>query len=241
MIPRWLEPVREGARTISVDQLTRFAPPEDADTRAGATLMLFGEGAGGRRELLLTERSHDMRSHPGQVSFPGGAVDPGDASSEAAALREAQEETGLDPAGVEVFGRLPDLWLPPSNFSVTVHVGWWAEPSPVSVVDPAEVHEVLVEPIDELLDPEHRFTVVGPSTWRSPGFWVGENKDVLLWGFTAGVISRLFDHVGWTLPWDTDREEKLPAHMLAGRERRGPRGDSADIDVPQPNTSFQGD
>ena len=243
-IPAWLHPVREGAQTISVDQLTRFSPPEDADTRAGATLMLFGEGDDGRRELLLTERSHDMRSHPGQVSFPGGAVDPGDASSEAAALREAEEETGLDPAGVHIFGRLPDLWLPPSNFSVTVHLGWWAEPSPVSVVDPNEVHAVLRVPIDELLDPAHRFTVVGPSTWRSPGFWIGEGKDLLLWGFTAGVISRLFDHVGWTRPWDRDREEKLPEHMLGGRERRRADGsliEAADIDVPQPNTSFQGD
>ena len=69
-----------------------------------------------------------MRSHPGQVSFPGGSIDPGETPREAA-LREAEEETGLDPAGVEVFGELPELWLPPSNFAVTPVLGWWREPS----------------------------------------------------------------------------------------------------------------
>ena len=81
-----------------------------------------------------------MRSHPGQVSFPGGSIDADDASPAAAALREAEEETGLDPAGVEVLATLPELWLPPSNFAVTPVLGWWREPGPVSVVDPAEVH-----------------------------------------------------------------------------------------------------
>ena len=81
-------------------------PPEDEETRRGAVLMLFGEGADGEADLLLTERAHHMRSHPGQVSFPGGSVDPGETAVEAA-LREAEEETGLDPTGVEVFAELP--------------------------------------------------------------------------------------------------------------------------------------
>ena len=76
-----------------------------------------------------------MRSHPGQVSFPGGSIDATDASPTAAALREAQEEVGLDPAGVEVLATLPELWLPPSNFAVTPVLGWWREPTPVAVVD----------------------------------------------------------------------------------------------------------
>ncbi len=231
-LPEWLEPVRTGADQITVDELTRFAPPEDASPRRGAVLMLFGEGERGR-ELLLTERSHDMRSHPGQVSFPGGSVDDTDDGPVAAALREAEEETGLDPDGVEVFGQLPDLWLPPSNFCVSVVLGWWALPCEVGVVDPAEVHAVLRVPVAELLDPQHRLTVVGPSTWRSPGFWIGDDKDLILWGFTAGVISRLFDFVGWTRPWDADVEHPLPAHMLAGRERAGVR--------PPPRTRIQGD
>ncbi len=63
--------------TITAEELTRFVPPEDAESREGAVLMLFGEGPAGP-DLLLTERAHDMRSHPGQVSFPGGSIDPED-------------------------------------------------------------------------------------------------------------------------------------------------------------------
>ena len=175
--------------------------------------MLFGEGPLGP-DLLLTERAHDMRSHPGQVSFPGGSIDPTDASPTAAALREAEEETGLDPAGVDVFATLPELWLPPSNFAVTPVLGWWREPTPVDVVDPGEVHTVLRVPLEELLDPRHRVTVTHPMGYRSPGFLIGEDKDLILWGFTAGLVNKLFDHVGLTRPWDASVEQPLPDYML---------------------------
>ncbi len=212
-LPEWLEPIRQGADTITASDISRFVPPEGANARKGAVLMLFGEGSEGP-DLLLTERAHDMRSHPGQVSFPGGSIDPTDASPVAAALREAEEETGLDPSGVEVFGTLPELWLPPSNFAVTTVLAWWREPSPVSVVDPSEVHTVLRVPLEELLDPRHRVTVVHPLGYSSPGFLIGDSKDLILWGFTAGLINKLFDHVGLTRPWDPSVEQQLPDRML---------------------------
>jgi 8-oxo-dGTP pyrophosphatase MutT (NUDIX family) len=212
-IPEWLEPVRDGARSITAADISRFVPPEGSKTRKGAVLMLFGEGPKGP-DLLLTERAHDMRSHPGQVSFPGGSIDDTDSTPEAAALREAQEETGLDPAGVEVFATLPELWLPPSNFAVTAVLGWWKEPSSVSVVDPAEVNAVLRVPIEELLDPQHRVTVVHPMGYSSPGFMIGEDKDLILWGFTAGLVNKLFDHLGWTRPWDASVQQELPDYMF---------------------------
>ena len=213
-LPGWLRPIAEGARAITADELTRFVPPPDTDARRGAVLMLFGEGPAGP-DLLLTERAHGMRSHPGQISFPGGSLDPTDVSPAAAALREAEEETGLDPAGVEVFAELPELWLPPSNFAVTPVLAWWREESPVGVVDPAEVESVHRVPVAELLDATHRVTVTHPSGYRSPGFLIGDDKDLILWGFTAGIITRLFDFVGWTRPWDASVIRELPDYMLA--------------------------
>jgi 8-oxo-dGTP pyrophosphatase MutT (NUDIX family) len=211
--PEWLEPVVEGARTIRAGDISRFVPPEGSEARRGAVLMLFGEGPNGP-DLLLTERAHDMRSHPGQVSFPGGSIDSTDASPEAAALREAEEETGVDPAGIEVFAALPELWLPPSNFAVTPVLAWWREPTPVTVVDEREVNAVLRVPIAELLDPAHRVTVVHPIGYSSPGFMIGDDKDLILWGFTAGIVNKLFDHLGWTRPWDATVEQQLPDYMF---------------------------
>ncbi len=216
-VPDWLATIRDAALRITGADLTSFLPPEDAGARPGAVLMLFGEGDRGP-DLLLTERAHDMRSHPGQVSFPGGKVDDTDESPTAAALREAEEEVGLDPAGVEVLATLPELWLPPSNFAVTPVLGWWREESPIGVVDPAEVHAVLRVPLDELLDPAHRVTVTHPVGYSSPGFLIGEGKDLILWGFTAGLINKLFDYVGLTREWDTSVTQALPDYMLGIRQ-----------------------
>jgi 8-oxo-dGTP pyrophosphatase MutT (NUDIX family) len=178
-VPDWLAPIRDGARSISGSDITAFLPPEDADARPGAVLMLFGEGDRGP-DLLLTERAHTMRSHPGQISFPGGSVDETDGSPVDAALREAVEEIGLDPSGVDVLATMPELWLPPSNFAVTPVLGWWREESPVGVVDPAEVHAVFRVPIEELLDPRWRVTVTHPIGYSSPGFLVGDDHELIL-------------------------------------------------------------
>ena len=213
-LPRWLHPVAEAAATITVDDLTRFVAPDDAEPRRSAVLMLFSDVDGDDRgELLLTERAHHMRSHPGQVSFPGGTLDPGETPVEAA-VREAQEEIGLDPAGVQVFAELPELWLPPSNFAVTPVLAYWRRRGPVGIASPDEVHAIHHVPIAELLDPAHRVSVHHPSGWVGPGFLIGPSRDVILWGFTAGIVSRLFDHLGWTRPWDDSRTQELPPYML---------------------------
>lgn len=235
-IPDWLEPVRGGANRVSVHELTRFQPPEgDATLRRGAVLMLFGEGPRGG-ELLLTERAHHMRSHPGQVSFPGGGIDPGE-TPEDTALREAREETGLDPDGVTLFGRLPELWLPPSNFAVTPVLGWWHDPGEVRVESEDEVHAIHHAPIEELLDPAHRINARHPSGFLGPGFLVGPDHEVLLWGFTAGIIARLFDFIGWTRPWDEARVVDVPSYMLEGQPVSAARANTMlDIEDEDPDT-----
>ncbi|QCX29313.1 CoA pyrophosphatase [Nocardioides jishulii] len=213
--PEWLRPVVEAAGTITVDHLTRFAPPPDVDARHGAVLVLFAESQSGEPEVLLTERAHHMRTQPGQVSFPGGGIDEGESVVEAA-LREAYEEIGLVSGEIDVFGQLPDLWLPPANYVVTPVLGYWRDRGHVHVASPDEVHAIHHESIAQLLDPAHRFNVRHPSGWVGPGFSVGAQKDVILWGFTAGIIARLFDYVGWTKPWDKSLVRDLPPLMLQG-------------------------
>ena len=204
-LPDWLQPVAEVARTVAPEQLSRFLPPDEGG-RESAVLVLFGHGPDGP-DLLFIQRAATVSSHPGQPAFPGGAVDDTDADVVAAALREAEEETGLDASGVQVFATLPALWLPPSGFVVTPVLGWWRVESPVGVVDPGEVESVVRVPLAELLDPANRVSVGHPSGFVGPAFDV---RGLLVWGFTAGLLSRLFALSGWERPWDASVVRPLP-------------------------------
>lgn len=205
-LPDWLDPVVHAAETVQPLQLSRFLPPENGAGRQSAVLILFGAGADGP-ELLLMERAGSLRSHAGQPSFPGGALDPEDGDPKAdgplrAALREAEEDTGLDPAGVQLFGVLPKLYIPVSKFVVTPVLGWWRKPSPVGVVDPNETARVFTVPVADLTNPANRATTVHPSGYRGPAFLV---ESTLVWGFTAGVIDRLLHYAGWERSWDSEK------------------------------------
>jgi 8-oxo-dGTP pyrophosphatase MutT (NUDIX family) len=206
-LPDWLRPLAELAGSVDAAQLSPNYPDVPADARPAAVLMLFSDGENGP-ELLLTERASTMRSHPGQIAFPGGKADPEDADAAATALREAEEEVGVDPATVEVFGTLPTLWLPPSNFAVTPVLGYWGEPKPLHPVSDQEVVTVIHQPIRSLVDPANRFSVRHTTGWTGPGFEIGTHMP--LWGFTAGVISRLFEVLGWEQPWDDTMTRPLP-------------------------------
>jgi 8-oxo-dGTP pyrophosphatase MutT (NUDIX family) len=207
-LPDWLRPLAELASSVEAEKLSPHFPTVPDDARPAAVLMLFSDGVDGP-ELLLTERSATMRSHAGQISFPGGKSDPGDADAAATALREAEEEVGLDPATVEVFGILPTLWLPPSNFAVTPVLGYWREPGRLLPVSDLEVVTVIHQPISGLMDPANRFSVRHPTGWTGPAFEVG--TPVPLWGFTAGIISRLFEVLGWERAWDASITRPLPS------------------------------
>ncbi len=203
------------------------ALPGTPDPRAAAVLMLFGvldrspsarpalaEAVHRDLDVLLLARASTLRSHPGEVAFPGGRVDPGDADATAAALREAREETGLDPAGVEVLGSLPAVPLAHSNHLVRPVLGWWRDPTPVRVVDERESAAVFRTPVADLLDPANRGVTVlrrGGREWRGPAFAVRSDQGVhTLWGFTAMLLDALFDRLAWTEPWDTAHELPLP-------------------------------
>jgi 8-oxo-dGTP pyrophosphatase MutT (NUDIX family) len=194
--PEWMSPLLEAVSTVSVQDLTRFPAPPDAEHRS-AVLVLFGE-QDGEPDVLLIERAHDMRSHAGQPAFPGGRVDATDVDAVATALREGEEETGLDPDGVEVLALLPDLFIPPSGFVVTPVLGWWRRPTPVFAKDPAEVASVHRVPLAELADPVNRCQVRHPSGFIGPAF---EVRGLLVWGFTGGLVDRLIHLGGWEQPW----------------------------------------
>jgi 8-oxo-dGTP pyrophosphatase MutT (NUDIX family) len=205
-VPEWLRTLAEKASSLDGSDLSRFLPPDDGTGRESAVLMAFGD-AGRGPAVLLIERASHLRKHPGQVAFPGGALDPTDGTHSAAALREANEEVGLDPSSVRVLAELPAIYIPVSGFVVTPVLAWWEQPHDVRPVDRAEVARVELVPIAELADPAHRFRVTHPSGWLGPGF---EASGLFVWGFTAGLLDRLLEFGGWARPWNPDVRRELP-------------------------------
>lgn len=194
--------------------------PEPANARRAAVLVLFGvldsvpalsaKPVAGDLDVLLQRRAATMGHHAGQIAFPGGGVEASDIDIAETALREAVEETGLDPTGVEVFATLPPLALPASNNLVTPVLAWWARASEVAAVDHREAVEVFRMPVAELLEPGNRATAVirrGDREYRSPAFTV---RGVVVWGFTALVLDRLFDALDWSVPFDSNRTISMP-------------------------------
>ncbi len=214
-LPDWMRDLTAALPEIRADQLVGPQRPPRGTPRAASVLVLFGAGQRGP-EVLLLERAAELRAHAGQVAFPGGGRDESDVDAVAAALREAAEETGLDPAGVDIVGVLPVLWLSATDYLVTPVIGWWRRPGRVHAVDPAETASVHVIPIDDLLEPAHRGRVRHPSGYVGPAFAVDE---ILVWGFTALVLAGLFAELGWERRWDPERYFELPEAIVAGSQR----------------------
>jgi len=156
-----------------------------AGGRLGAVLVLLRDPGDGDLEFVFTRRREDLRSHPGQISFAGGRVDPGE-TPEQAAVREAVEEVNLKPESVEVLGRLPAFYIPPSRFWMHAVVARWRDPHPLIPAED-EVAEVLLA---------RQSTFAERSRWRtvelsSGGFtWAWQLDDGhVLWGATAVVTS----------------------------------------------------
>ncbi|MGI5268442.1 NUDIX hydrolase [Nonomuraea sp. CA-218870] len=206
-VPHWLDQLAANAPTTPVP--ARLRPPARGGRKA-AVLALFGDGPYGT-DVLLIQRSIRGRRHPGQPAFPGGGVDPGDDGPVGAALREAEEETGLDPRGVTVLGTMPELYLSHSDNRVTPVLGWWHDPSAVHAASPDEVDSVERVPVGELTDPANRVMLRWRADLAGPAFRV---RGMLVWGFTAAVLDGLLRDGGLEQPWDRGRIEEIPPEVL---------------------------
>jgi 8-oxo-dGTP pyrophosphatase MutT (NUDIX family) len=139
--------------------------------------------------LLLTKRTSHLKQHAGQVSFPGGRIDPGDADAEAAALREAWEEIALDSSQVEIVGRMDD-YVTGTGYRITPVMG--LVPSGLTFrPSPQEVEEVFEFPFSVLLDPDapRRQKQHVRGQWRE--YWVWPHPDHFIWGATAAIMHHL--------------------------------------------------
>ncbi|MFC4002582.1 NUDIX hydrolase [Prauserella oleivorans] len=220
-VPEWLRGLVEASGEVSARTFTRLTVPKGRPVRPASVLVLFGEDRHGP-DVLLLRRADTLGSHAGQVAFPGGGAEPGDDGPVGTALREAEEETGVDPSGVRPVAVFPELYLEVSRFAVTPVLAHWHEPSPVHAVDPGETAAVARVPIAELTDPANRFQVRRPGGgWKGPAFSVG---GMFVWGFTAGVLSALLSLGGWEREWDRSDVRDLDV-AWARHEERARRAD----------------
>ena len=166
---------------------------DDGAGREGATaaavlVPIVAHAAG--LTVVFTQRTTHLKSHSGQVSFPGGRAEPGDASAEFTALREAAEEIGLPEDRVEILARLPDYHTR-TGYRVTPVVGLLTPPLELAP-DPREVAEVFEVPLAFLLEPQNRQRHTREFQGQTVGYYVFEYQGRVIWGATAGMLVNLY-------------------------------------------------
>jgi 8-oxo-dGTP pyrophosphatase MutT (NUDIX family) len=176
---------------------SKLLPPSDAielwvQGREAAVLMPMRLQADGSLKLLFTKRPDDMNSHAGQISFPGGASDPGDADHVATALREAHEEVGIHPSDVEVIGALEPMSTVVSDFAVWPIAG--VVSADVEIIrNPTEVERVFeVDLADLVALREQRELRRAGMSFTTEAF---ETDDGLIWGVTGYILGQLLDRI----------------------------------------------
>ena len=170
-----------------------FADMLRANASRDAAVLIGVSDDGGEARVLLTQRTEKLRTHSGQVAFPGGRIDPEDVSPEAAAMREAHEEVALDPALVTPIGRLPD-YLTGSGYRIVPVLATIA-PGQALTPNPDEVDAVFDVPLAFLMDPaNHRME---SRIWqgRERFYYTMPFGERFIWGVTAGIIRSMFERL----------------------------------------------
>jgi 8-oxo-dGTP pyrophosphatase MutT (NUDIX family) len=182
--------------------LSRNDPPavDVAERQAAVLILLATDGCAGP-DVLLQERASAVRDHAGEISFPGGSREPDDAGVVETALREAVEETGIDPAGVDALSVLPRLHIVPSRFDVTGILAHWRAPSAVTPQDQAETVTTMRVALSRLAEPANRLCLETSSGWRGPAFQIDGH---LIWGYTGEILAAIIHLGGWEQPWEDD-------------------------------------
>ncbi|WP_018023137.1 NUDIX hydrolase [Corynebacterium ulceribovis] len=211
-VPGWLTGLIDDTRRGVVPKSRRHVDlrTRAANAKQSAVLVLFG-GAPQAEDLpddagvVLLHRPATMRKHSGQIAFPGGRIDDTDPTPQAAALREAWEETGVDITGVAPLATLPQVHIPRTNHDVHPVLAYWQQPSTISAVSPQEADWVEKVPLQLLLEPSNRM-MLAAGDYHGPAFRLG---DFVVWGFTAAILDGLIHQAGWELPWNTDTHHDL--------------------------------
>ena len=170
---------------LTADDLEKQQQNSRAALRPAAVLLLVVNHANDPA-VVFTQRTAHLADHAGQIALPGGRCDEGDCTPERTALREAEEEIGLESARVEILGRLPE-YLTSTGFSVTPVVGW-ADPPLAYRPDPHEVHDVFEVPLAFLLDPANHRYESAFYKGRMRHYWAMPYGDRFIWGATAGML-----------------------------------------------------
>ncbi|MBK1696254.1 NUDIX hydrolase [Rhodovibrio salinarum] len=186
-------PVRRNPRRRGDDDLNPgMIDPAGAFIDAAVLVALVARPAG--LQVLLTRRTAHLSAHAGQCAFPGGRIEAWDASPESAALREAQEEVGLDPEGVEILGQL-DTYLVRTGYRVTPIVALMTRPQELKP-DGYEAEAVFEVPLDYLMRPESRRLASRTDLGQERFFYIFDYGDYDIWGATAGMLVNLIEVLG---------------------------------------------